>query len=293
MFTGGAPGRMHVDERFQLEPFAANDTERATAPSMDEVQRGAVLRRGQEGPAVGELQTRLRALGQYRGEITNTFDEATENAVLSFQRGRTAQTGQVGPTTLAAIERAERAKDALPFQPRDIKTPFGQPVRSAMDLTQHHSARSHEREGGIVADLSLYDRDGRANAIDLQSPLAGVVEYAGPADGYGPYLVILRNEETGVRFLAGHMLPPADEAARLRTGDTVQIGQVIGRQSNQGTEALHSHVEFYGGTAEANLDAANEWINAMRTGTYEDLAAPDPAEFQRRIRSNRPDGALR
>lgn len=288
---------MHVDERFQLEPFDAKDTkdaERTTAPSMDEVRNGgAVLQRGQEGPAVGELQTRLRELGHYRGEITNVFDETTENAVRAFQQGRTAQTGQVGPTTLTAIERAEGAGDASPFQPRDIKTPFGQAVRSVMDLTQHHSARAHERQGGIVADLSIYDRQGRANAIDLQSPLAGVVEYAGPADGYGPYLVILRNEETGVRFLSGHMLPPADEAARLRTGDTVQIGQVIGRQSNQGTEALHSHVEFYGGTPEANADAANEWINAMRTGSYEDLPAPDSAELQRRIRENRPGGAIR
>lgn len=47
-----------------------------------------VLRRGSEGPAVGELQRRLKALGYAVGRIDDDFGPRTEAAVLAFQATR-------------------------------------------------------------------------------------------------------------------------------------------------------------------------------------------------------------
>lgn len=46
------------------------------------------LRLGQSSTRVANLKRMLSQLGYYSGSITNSFDEATENAVKSFQRAK-------------------------------------------------------------------------------------------------------------------------------------------------------------------------------------------------------------
>ncbi len=68
------------------------------------------LSRGDTGPKVRELQTLLRDNGVYRGQITGTFDAATERALIDFQSDYTGpdgatieDTGDADEQTFAAL----------------------------------------------------------------------------------------------------------------------------------------------------------------------------------------------
>jgi hypothetical protein len=59
---------------------------------------------GDSGPAVTRLQDLLRRAGSYSGPVSGRFDEATAEAVLSFQRAHFLETdGWVGPLTRLSL----------------------------------------------------------------------------------------------------------------------------------------------------------------------------------------------
>ena len=69
------------------------------------ISTGIQLQPGTSGPAVAQLQNRLKALRFYNFEITSYYDRLTEAAVRDFQRSRgITVNGIAGPTTLAALE---------------------------------------------------------------------------------------------------------------------------------------------------------------------------------------------
>ncbi|CAL9409982.1 hypothetical protein SUDANB58_01623 [Streptomyces sp. enrichment culture] len=68
---------------------------------------GSVLRRGDRGPQVAELQGRLREVHLYAGDIDGVFDHRVEDAVRTFQwtRGiRSDEPGVYGPQTRQRLE---------------------------------------------------------------------------------------------------------------------------------------------------------------------------------------------
>ena len=73
------------------------------APSMPQTPSQEILSAGDFGDDVMVLQSELRALGFYDGEITGLFDGATREAVMELQRmlGVDAD-GSFGPITFAA-----------------------------------------------------------------------------------------------------------------------------------------------------------------------------------------------
>ncbi|MEM7771767.1 MAG: peptidoglycan-binding protein [Cyanobacteria bacterium P01_A01_bin.37] len=73
-----------------------------------------LLEQGEVGPAVADLQRRLKNLNYYNGPIDGDFGSLTVDAVTRFQRaqGLTAD-GVVGPATLAAISRVEGGSGAV------------------------------------------------------------------------------------------------------------------------------------------------------------------------------------
>ena len=61
---------------------------------------GATVGREGRGVTVARLQSLLRGLGAYRGSVTGVFDDATESAVIDFQRSRfLVADGRVGRLT--------------------------------------------------------------------------------------------------------------------------------------------------------------------------------------------------
>ncbi|MEO0460378.1 MAG: peptidoglycan-binding protein [Myxococcota bacterium] len=80
--------------------------------SLDQaIREGAVLRQGDSGQAVREMQQRLTAEG-FGVQATGTFGSTTASVLGDFQRSQGVQpTRQYGPTTHAALERAERGTE--------------------------------------------------------------------------------------------------------------------------------------------------------------------------------------
>lgn len=90
-------------------PSGAGPTATATAvpaPSPPDGQ-DPVLRRGDTGPEVTELQLRLRQIGFYDGDADGEFDRRVENAVRGYQLTRFVlddEPGVYGTATRASLE---------------------------------------------------------------------------------------------------------------------------------------------------------------------------------------------
>ena len=70
-----------------------------------------ILRRGDRGEAVGELQKLLKAIGLFNGPISGFYGEQTEAAVRRFQRNRgLIEDGVAGVRTRAAISAVARSR---------------------------------------------------------------------------------------------------------------------------------------------------------------------------------------
>ncbi|MEC4804696.1 MAG: peptidoglycan-binding protein [Jaaginema sp. PMC 1079.18] len=75
-------------------------------PNPNTTNARPVLFRGMDGPAVRELQQRLRALGFGIGQIDGVFGEQTYNAVVAAQKRFNLEAdGVVGPATWRALFR--------------------------------------------------------------------------------------------------------------------------------------------------------------------------------------------
>jgi hypothetical protein len=86
-------------------PHTANDP-------FARIRAGSVLNKGDRSSLVQNLQERLTKLG-YNVPATGYFGDMTQTVVKRFQRDqRVQQTGQFGPTTLAALEKAEQDRSA-------------------------------------------------------------------------------------------------------------------------------------------------------------------------------------
>lgn len=79
--------------------------------------------------------------------------------------------------------------------------------------------------------------------VPLYSMCNGTVEYVGvdnPSHGYGNY-IILKDSTTNMGFLYAHM----SERSPLNAGDTVEIGQFVGREGTTGhSTGIHLHLEM-------------------------------------------------
>ncbi|MFS8497350.1 MAG: L,D-transpeptidase family protein [Micromonosporaceae bacterium] len=79
------------------------------APTSPPAPQPAVLRLGDRGDEVRDLQQRLSALGYWLGEPDGVFGDATLHAVLAFQTVEgLARDGVVGPRTRRALASASR-----------------------------------------------------------------------------------------------------------------------------------------------------------------------------------------
>jgi hypothetical protein len=115
--TSSSPGATSADDRAAPtatggpsgSPPAATAT--ATAPGAPVPSasdgRDPVLRYGDKGPEVVELQLRLRQIGYYRGDADGDFDRDVESAVRGYQLTRVIlkdESGVYGVATRASLE---------------------------------------------------------------------------------------------------------------------------------------------------------------------------------------------
>jgi len=122
-----------------------------------------VLRKGDRGQAVRELQDMLKRLGHNPGPIDGVFGPKTEAAVKAFQKAaRIAVDGVVGPQTWSTIEAALKARQEPKSDPKPEPKPQADPKPAPApgpfkDVpASHWAADSIKRvkEAGIMAGHS-------------------------------------------------------------------------------------------------------------------------------------------
>ncbi|MEV6959524.1 peptidoglycan-binding protein [Streptomyces sp. NPDC051207] len=85
----------------------------SSGPDDGRVGEAAVLRRGDRGPEVTELQLRLRQLYLYTGDADGRFTDQVENSLRNYQWSRGVETGEgqlgvYGPETRRSLESETR-----------------------------------------------------------------------------------------------------------------------------------------------------------------------------------------
>jgi hypothetical protein len=107
-FKGSAAGFVRPTKRIaEISGMPSGDGYRLLA--LDRAIEVAQLGPGASGPAVAEMQTRLRQLGFWVPGVTGFYDEETRHAVVAFQKWHgLARTGSVDGSTQAAFRNARR-----------------------------------------------------------------------------------------------------------------------------------------------------------------------------------------
>ena len=125
------------------------------------------------------------------------------------------------PTVRPAVQRSsDSGARALPVR-GEVSSPFGMRRHPISGATKMH-------EGLDIA---------AAAGSPVRAFRDGVVEYAGPAEGYGN-VVVLRHAD-GMKTLYGH-----NQANAVKTGDRVAAGQLIARVGSTGNSTgPHLHFE--------------------------------------------------
>lgn len=121
-----------------------------TTPEVSRPLGSEILRNGDEGAAVKELQSMLLQIGYDLGKwgADGDFGDATEMAVRKFQKEHGCEVdGKVGPETLAALEKALKIDDGDgdPIEPRKVRIINGQCyIRSAPNTSGKILGVAHE-----------------------------------------------------------------------------------------------------------------------------------------------------
>ena len=126
---------------------------------------GATMKQHATGDAVSELQTQLKVMGYYDGNVTGTFDLATKKAVIAFQKknGLTAD-GVAGGDTLKKLYSAGAlGKEDTPT-PAPTATPSPEPTYT-------------------IPETTVRKNNTGADAKAVQKRLKQLGYYTGTADG--------------------------------------------------------------------------------------------------------------
>lgn len=121
-----------------------------TTPEVSRPLGSEILRNGDEGAAVKELQSLLIQIGYDLGKwgADGDFGDATEMAVRKFQQDHGCEVdGKVGPETLKALEMALKIDDGdgNPIEPRKVRIIDGQCyIRSAPNTSGKILGVAHE-----------------------------------------------------------------------------------------------------------------------------------------------------
>lgn len=108
---GGDDEAATTQRQTQTAGAGATTGKEAQKPLRITVNKNVVLRVGDKGPRVRQLQVALAALGLDPGKPDGVFGGKTRKAVVVFQRRNDLDAdGVVGPTTARAVNRALAAR---------------------------------------------------------------------------------------------------------------------------------------------------------------------------------------
>ena len=131
--TGMADANLQA---FLYEGKPKNSQGKATEVMTLSPLPGAIIRLNNMGDAVVTVQTRLKELGYYDGEITGTYDKDTQSAVKAFQKANdlTAD-GAVGTETKNKLNSADVLPSGVTASPTPSPTPTPAPTYTIPEST--------------------------------------------------------------------------------------------------------------------------------------------------------------
>lgn len=139
----------------RVAPHVTTPSPKPSDASVTLLNRQTLLKRGSTGLEVGSLQDILRAKGFYKGQTTNKFDAATEEAVRAYQKSTHSKVdGRVGDQTWARLLGREESIEpgwkymnkTGGYQPQAPKEDEHRIVPESLRLSIIELARQQEKE---------------------------------------------------------------------------------------------------------------------------------------------------
>ena len=184
---------------------------------------GVTIRLNNRGAIVRTVQTRLKELGYYTGEVTGTYDKATQKAVKSFQKkhdikadgvcGAETQRVLLGASALSTGATATPAPSALPTPAPTFLLP-GSTVREGSKGDDARMVQQRLKDLGYLTGKV----DGKFGDESVKALKAFQTKHGLEADGVagsGTYAVLF-----SYQALAANQLPTAAPTAFVTPGPT-------------------------------------------------------------------------
>lgn len=151
-----------------------------------------VLKVGSTGPAVKNVQEKLKKLGYYRGSVDGNFGTGTKNAVIAFQKAnKLTADGVVGTKTLEKINTSKvTAKPTMTPTPKPTKTPA---VSKNTYLKKGSSGTNVKTMQTRLIELGYLNgkATGKVDAVTEQAIIAFQKRNTSYADGIAGYETLM------------------------------------------------------------------------------------------------------
>ncbi len=147
---------------------------------------GPLLKTGSSGARVTELQTRLKELGYYTGDVDGRFGEGTEGAVILFQQQHSLTAdGKAGDATLAALYAESARPYTAPAEPvfSQTEAPSFTPTATPPESENHQVQARLKELGYYTGNVDGILGPGTKTAVTLFQQQHGLAVdgIAGPA----------------------------------------------------------------------------------------------------------------
>lgn len=219
----------------------------------------------------GEPQAWIDGLKRWQGLVgipqTGVWDAATERVARQLQAEKQwpNSRGYVYRGEWDAVVRENWRPSAPPAARYGMPLPAG---------TYRVGSPYGEREGGFHRGQDFEAADG----TPILAAADGVVELAGPAQGFGQWIVVKLDD--GWRNVYGHMW---SATTHVKAGDRVKVGQQIAKVGNNGTDTTGPHLHFEVLRPSGDIDAAERvepmaWLAAGGATPDTNTPTPDPGD---------------
>ena len=194
-----------------FEGTVKNASGRVTPVKTLPAVEGQILRPGDRGDLVSELQRLLKAQGYYKGTVDGRYGGGTERAVRELQRAKKLRVdGKAGPDTLAALKTPEQSQ--APSAP--TTAPQQGPTQAPAFADQELPPATYPYTTTASAAVNLRKAASINSARILTVPLGASVSVLSSS---GDYLKVTYKKYTGYvvaefinipeQYLAGGTLP--------------------------------------------------------------------------------------
>lgn len=264
-----------ASQRMLYEESVYSAVGKKTKVSYAAPLKNAEIKAGKKGEAVKVLQSKLKELGYYSGEITGTVNEATVSAIRAFQKAKGLYVdGKAGEKTLAALY----GEDSALFTPVPTAAADPYAISYPYQTTVNTNVNLRKGKGTSTKKLTTIPKGARVTVLSEED---GYVQLS-----YSGYTGYVPEEYVNV-MTAYHMDESSgqeSEFTALRKGD-----------SGLSVKALQSaltELGFYSGPLDSVFGVTTQKaVSAFQTKNGMTSDGVATAEMQELIFTGRPKNA--